>query len=85
MKYFAIPADRVRILTAIEKEGWDAEAVGEKDLDWWLDEAYELVPRFRPSAGKAYLLFSVDPHCGLERESGKQGWVASVCKDIPEH
>ncbi|MCO6512718.1 MAG: hypothetical protein J5I65_18190 [Aridibacter famidurans] len=85
MKYLAIPNDRNKILVEIEKRGWQAEALDEDDLDWWLDEVYRLTPLGDREGRSAYLLLKVDPLCDLERAKGEQVWSVSVCEEIPDH
>lgn len=85
MKYLSIPQDRDKILSAIEKRGWQAEALNEDDLDWWLAEAYRLTSLSDPARRSAYLLFKVDPMCDFGREKDEVVWSGSICDEIPDH
>lgn len=66
----------------LKANGWTVQTVDQK-LDWWIDEAFELMSTWNPVGTKIYFTLDVDPATTSKRRKGEMIISVSLSKSIP--
>jgi hypothetical protein len=74
---------KYKILTELQKYGWELSEVTDKDLDWWVDEHWR-IKSVRENWGlEIYITFLVDPHWSGNRKKGQGIWKVMASSSLP--
>jgi hypothetical protein len=65
---------KYKILTELQKHGWELSEVIDSDLDWWADEQWQIKSVRENWGQEIYITFVVDPHWSGNRKKGQGIW-----------
>jgi len=72
-----------KLATILSEQGWRLEEIQDDNLEWWVDEIWEMRSIWSPEGIPAYISFLVDPQHEGSRAKGQSVWGAGCTGQYP--
>jgi len=69
---------REALLDMLKAHGWHVHSIERENVEWWVDEIWELHSTWSPTTTRAWLAFLVDPQHEGNRQAGEGVWAIDL-------